>query len=94
MKKQDNIQLHHAFWNREPLKRPLVSFHIGQDFFFSRHYRAAQHLLVNGKQITPDMLDVDMIFEKLPQTGIFLNPVLPDTEQANAFMNHLERLSK
>ena len=59
----EKIGLHHAFWNREALKRPLVGFHIGPDFFFSRHYRAAQQLLVNGKQITPDMMDVDWFLE-------------------------------
>jgi hypothetical protein len=68
----DKIQLHHDFWNRKNLKRPLVSFHPGEDFFFSRHYRAAYHLLENGKRISPDMLDVDAFmedYERIYQTA-------------------------
>jgi hypothetical protein len=68
----DKIQLHHDFWNRKDLKRPLVSFHPGEDFFFSRHYRAAYHLLENGKRISPDMLDVDAFmedYERIYQTA-------------------------
>ena len=54
----DRIQKHHQYWNREDTGRPLVSVTIAEDFFFSRHYSAAQDLLEMGKPITPDMLDV------------------------------------
>ncbi|MCL1818601.1 MAG: hypothetical protein FWG35_06695 [Spirochaetaceae bacterium] len=53
---------HVKFWNREKPSRPLAAVHIG-DFFFATHYRAARHLLVQGKPITPDMLDVDSFLE-------------------------------
>ena len=56
------IQLHKAYWDRKPLARPLASFRIG-DFFFSTHFQAVQHLLVDHKTIKPDMLDVDAFME-------------------------------
>ena len=52
------IQLHNAYWKRKPLARPLASFRVG-DFFFSTHFKAAQHLLVDHKKIVPEMLNVD-----------------------------------
>ncbi|KLU63257.1 hypothetical protein CEB3_c03540 [Peptococcaceae bacterium CEB3] len=56
------IELHKAYWNREPLKRPLVSFQIG-DYFVSRRYNASRHLLTDGKKIMPEMIDVDAYME-------------------------------
>ncbi len=56
------LMLHHAFWNRETLKRPLVSFQVG-DYFVSKRIRAAQHLLIDGKKIAPEMLNVDSLLE-------------------------------
>ena len=53
------LDLHRAFWNKKDQAYPLAAFRIVPDFFFSRHYEAAAKLLVPGKQITPDMLDVD-----------------------------------
>lgn len=58
----NRLQSHNAFWERKPLPRPLASFRIG-DFFFSNHFKAAQHLLVDKQTITPDMLDVDTFLE-------------------------------
>jgi len=52
------IVRHKDFWEGKILKRPLVSFRIG-DFFWSRHFTAAKHLLKEGKLITPDMLEVE-----------------------------------
>jgi hypothetical protein len=52
------INLHKNFWNRTAQKHPILSYRQG-DFFFSRHYKAARHLLVEGKIITPEMLIVD-----------------------------------
>ena len=54
----EKIALHHAFWTQAPLKRPLVSFQLGE-YFVSQRMRAARPLLVEGKRITPDMLQVD-----------------------------------
>ena len=53
------LDLHRCFWNRKGQSHPIASFRIVPDFFFSRHYKAATRLLVPGKKITPDMLDVD-----------------------------------
>lgn len=55
---QSKLALYHEYWDRKPQERPLVTFRIG-DFFFSRHFEAAQPLLDPGRRITPDMLDVD-----------------------------------
>ena len=54
--------LHNAFWNREVLKRPLVSFQL-DDYFVSKRIKAAAHLLTDGKHITPEMLHVDSLME-------------------------------
>jgi hypothetical protein len=51
-----NIRIHQDFW----MKRnsvPVVSYRRG-DFFFSRHFKAAADLLVPGRIITPEILDV------------------------------------
>jgi len=56
------IALHRDFWERRALKRPLVSFQLN-DYFISRRMHAAADLLVEGKRITPDMLDVDRYLE-------------------------------
>jgi DNA-binding FadR family transcriptional regulator len=54
---EERLALHRAFWAREKQSRPLASFRVG-DFFFSRHFKAAQGLLDSDKPITPEMLDV------------------------------------
>ena len=59
------VELHKAYWLKEPLKRPLFTFHLADDFFFSQHYKAAEKLLFAGKKITPDMLDVDLFLERV-----------------------------
>jgi hypothetical protein len=56
---QDKIDRHTRFWNREDIGRPLVSVTVAGDFFFSRHYQAARHLLQPGTVVTPEMLDID-----------------------------------
>ena len=54
----DRLEKHRQYWRREDTGRQLVSVTIAEDFFFSRHYEAAQALLEPGKLITSDMLDV------------------------------------
>jgi len=56
------IDAHVKFWNREKNEKPLVSFRVG-NYFFATHYRAAEKLLVKGKRITADMIDVDSFME-------------------------------
>ncbi|MDR1574849.1 MAG: hypothetical protein LBS37_02480 [Treponema sp.] len=56
------VEEHKKFWKREETVKPLVSFRIG-NYFFATHYRAARKLLVKGRNITPDMLDVDSFME-------------------------------
>lgn len=53
------LDLHRSFWNRKDQAYPIAAFRIVPDFFFSRHYKGATQLLVPGKRISPDMLDVD-----------------------------------
>ena len=52
------IALHKEYWERRPVAFPPASFRCG-DFFIARHFSAARPLLVPGKRITPEMLDVD-----------------------------------
>jgi DNA-binding FadR family transcriptional regulator len=72
---EERLSLHRAFWAREKQSRPLASFRVG-DFFFSRHFKAAQTLLEPDKLITPEMLDVasflpdyDRMFQESEVTG-------------------------
>jgi hypothetical protein len=70
---QEKIARHMRFWNREDTGRVLVSVTVAGDFFFSRHYEAARHLLVPGTVITPDMLDVDTFmadYERMYQESL------------------------
>jgi len=55
----ERIALHQAFWKGEGQPYPIAAFHVASDFFFSRHFKAAEDLLVPGKPISPDMLLVD-----------------------------------
>ena len=59
---QARIELHKNFWERRNTGKPPVSFRIG-NYFFATHYRAAEKLLVKGKRITADMIDVDSFME-------------------------------
>ena len=75
------IEDHIKFWKKEKPSKPLVSFYIG-NYFFASHYKAAKPLLVNGKKITPAMIDVDAFLEdyerryteinKLDQSGFWV----------------------
>lgn len=56
---EQRLGMHRAFWDRKGQAYPIAAFRIVPDFFFSRHFKAAAGLLVPGKKITPDMLDVD-----------------------------------
>jgi hypothetical protein len=45
---------------------------VAPDFFFSRHFGAAKELLVPGRVITPDMIDVDRFlpdYERMYRTS-------------------------
>lgn len=53
---------HQAFWQKQPVDRPLVGFHIG-DYLFANKFQAALPLLREGLYITPDMLDVDRFLD-------------------------------
>jgi len=55
----EKIALHRSFWNRKAQPYPIAAFRVAGDFFFSRHFKAAADLLVPGKTILPQMLDVD-----------------------------------
>lgn len=56
----ERIALHRAFWDRKGQPYPIAAFRVAPDFFFSRHFRAAADLLVPGRLITPEQLDVDL----------------------------------
>jgi len=58
----DKIDDHILFWNNERGKKVLVSYRLGNNFF-ATHYKAAKPLLVQGKRIVPEMLDVDAFME-------------------------------
>ncbi len=55
---QEKINMHEDFWARKSLGRPLVSFQL-KEYMVGRRFSAAQHLLVEGKELTPDLLNVD-----------------------------------
>ena len=68
---EDNIRLHKEFWikcNRVP----VVSYRKG-DFFFSSHFEATKKLLVPGKVLKPEFLDVDSFlpdYERMYQESL------------------------
>ncbi|OHE63240.1 MAG: hypothetical protein A2Z99_20940 [Treponema sp. GWB1_62_6] len=55
----ERVALHRAFWNGEKQAHPIAALRVAPDFFFSRHFRAAEKLLVPDTCITADMLEVD-----------------------------------
>ncbi len=69
------LELHREYWDRRPQQHPVAAFRVAPDFFFSRHFKAAAHLLVPGKEIQPDMLVVDDFladYEEMFQTSVQL----------------------
>jgi hypothetical protein len=58
----ERIADHIKFWDRKKTSRPLASFYVGNEFF-ATHYKAAKALLIKGKKITPEMIDVDSFLE-------------------------------
>ena len=60
---QKIIDIHKKFWKKKALDKIPSSYRVAEDFFFSAHFEAAKSLLVPGKQITPDMLSVDLFLE-------------------------------
>jgi hypothetical protein len=66
------LAMHEAFWKSSPASHPAASFRVVPDFFFSRHFKAAEHLLVPNKKISPGMLVVDDFlpdYERMFQTA-------------------------
>ncbi|MCL2058130.1 MAG: hypothetical protein FWH01_03590 [Oscillospiraceae bacterium] len=57
------IKMHDAFWKREPVSRPLLSFRYGDRFPYDK-MKASRALMQHGKMITPDMVDVDAFCEQ------------------------------
>lgn len=58
---QEIIEIHKNFWARKPTDTPLNNYRIAEDFFFASHYEGMRDLLVPGKEIFPDMLNVDRL---------------------------------
>jgi hypothetical protein len=72
----DRKGLHEAFWSGKGQTRPIAAFKVAPDFFFSRHFGAAKELLVPGRVITPDMIDVDRFlpdYERMYRTSVELD---------------------
>jgi len=54
----EKIARHNAFWQKEKVDRPMIGFQIGNDFFADR-YKAAQRLMIPGKEVKPSDINVD-----------------------------------
>ncbi|MFQ3619931.1 MAG: hypothetical protein SNJ78_03190 [Spirochaetales bacterium] len=72
----ERLNLHRFFWEGKDLPYPLAAFRLAKDFFFSRHFKAAEPLLKPGKRIIPQMLLVEeylpdylRMFQEVEQTG-------------------------
>ncbi len=70
------IELHKKYWALEEMEKPIVSFKIAPDFFFSDHFGASKALLKNGQEITPEMIcvaefipDYRRYYDMILQTG-------------------------
>lgn len=55
----ERLHMHRLYWQRKEQPYPLAAFRVAKDFFFSRHFQAARHLLVPGKRIEAEMLRVE-----------------------------------
>lgn len=60
---QNLIELHQRFWSGEEMSHPLVAFRLASDFFFSTHFKASRALMIPGKEITPDMIEVEAFMD-------------------------------
>ena len=67
----EKIKRHDAFWKREPMERPLLSFIIGGDRFPYDKMRASRALMRHGLIVTPDMVDVDAFVEQTEEEIAF-----------------------
>ena len=59
----EKVALHRSFRQRKAQSHPIAAFRVAEDFFFSRHFKAAAALPVPGKRITPEMLNVDLFLD-------------------------------
>lgn len=59
---KNRLSRHQDFWAGKELRRPPVVFRIG-DYFWSRRFKAADHLLKKGKEIAPELLNVEAFLE-------------------------------
>ena len=73
---EQRLEAHRRFWRREDHGKPLCAAYVAPDFFFSTHYEAVRHLLLEpGKTITPDMLEVQAFlpdYERMYQQSLEL----------------------
>jgi len=70
MSVSEKIKLHGAFWQHEPMERPLLSFRYGDRFPYDK-MRASRALMRHGLTITPDMVDVDAFLEQTEEEIAF-----------------------
>jgi hypothetical protein len=94
MTNKEKAEEHKKFWKREKTKVPLVSYNIGS-YFPAANFPAAKNLLVKGKKITPEMLDVDSFLadyeahykqvEELGQSGFWTAEPYPGIPWIEAF---------
>lgn len=75
---QENVELHQKFWSGEVMSHPIVAFRLAPDFFFSTHFKASKALLIPGKLITPDMIDVDVFLEDYREAAIMTEQIGQD----------------
>ncbi len=54
----NKMQMHHAFWSGEEMRRPLFGFSLGS-YFPAKRYSGAENLLTDGLRITPEMIVVE-----------------------------------
>ncbi|MGI6028913.1 MAG: hypothetical protein ACOX81_05855 [Candidatus Heteroscillospira sp.] len=58
MELSTKIQRHNVYWNGEKQEAPLITMRYG-NVFHNRMFRANDHLLKKGLEITPDMIHVE-----------------------------------
>lgn len=56
------IELHKAYWQKNELPRPLIGYQIGSQLI-SENFTAAQKLLAEPREITPEMIVVEDYYE-------------------------------
>ncbi|CEP67074.1 Uncharacterized [Moorella glycerini] len=59
---EQKLELHHAYWNKQELPRPLIGYQVGSQLI-SENFIPARKLLESPQQVTPEMIVVEEYYD-------------------------------